>query len=76
MGLVGAVIMPHNLYLHSALVLTRKVSTNNMNQMREAVIYNNIESGISLFVSFVISTMVIATFAEYKDYASQHPDAE
>ena len=40
--------------------------------MREAVIYNNIESGISLFVSFVISTMVIATFAVY---SLNHPDA-
>jgi len=29
LGLVGAVIMPHNLYLHSALVLTRKLEMNN-----------------------------------------------
>lgn len=65
LGLVGAVIMPHNLYLHSSLVLTRSVGMNNLNQMRDAVIYNNIESAISLFVSFVISTMVIATFAVY-----------
>jgi natural resistance-associated macrophage protein len=65
LGLVGAVIMPHNIYLHSALVLTRKVDSSNLNKTREAVIYNNIESGISLFISFVISTMVIATFAEY-----------
>lgn len=26
LGLIGAVIMPHNLYLHSSLVLTRKVN--------------------------------------------------
>ena len=26
LGLIGAVIMPHNLYLHSALVLTRKIN--------------------------------------------------
>ena len=31
LGLVGAVIMPHNLYLHSSLVLTRKVKQNDMN---------------------------------------------
>ena len=67
LGLVGAVIMPHNIYLHSALVLTRKVDSSNLNKMREAVIYNNMESGISLFVSFVISTMVIATFAAYSE---------
>ena len=65
LGLVGAVIMPHNLYLHSSLVLTRSVGSNNYNQVRDAIIYNNIESGISLFVSFVISTTVIVTFAVY-----------
>lgn len=32
LGLVGAVIMPHNLYLHSSLVLTRKTDMNNKNQ--------------------------------------------
>ena len=65
LGLVGAVIMPHNLYLHSSLVLTRSVVSNNYNQVRDAIIYNNIESGISLFVSFVISTTVIVTFVVY-----------
>ena len=65
LGLVGAVIMPHNLYLHSALVLTRKVNTRNRSQVNEANIYNNIESAISLFISFIINLAVIATFAEY-----------
>ena len=65
LGLIGAVIMPHNLYLHSSLVLTRRVGINDMEQMREAIIYNNIESAISLFISFVISAMVISTFAVY-----------
>jgi len=65
LGLVGAVIMPHNLYLHSSLVLTRSVGIDDLDKMKEAVIYNNIESSISLFISFVISTMVIATFAVY-----------
>lgn len=31
LGLIGAVIMPHNLYLHSALVLSRKVNYRNRN---------------------------------------------
>lgn len=31
LGLIGAVIMPHNLYLHSSLVLTRKIDTRNKN---------------------------------------------
>lgn len=74
LGLVGAVIMPHNLYLHSALVLTRSVSMGNYNVMRDAIIYNNIESGFSLFVSFIISTTVIATFAVYIiNWKDAHP---
>jgi len=65
LGLVGAVIMPHNLYLHSALVLSRKVNYRNRNEVNEGNYYNAIESAISLGVSFFINTFVIATFAVY-----------
>eukprot|EP00347_Sterkiella_histriomuscorum_P016380 403353411 len=64
-GLIGAVIMPHNLYLHSSLVLSRKVNNKNQKQVHEANIYNAVESGISLFVSFMINFAVVATFAFY-----------
>ena len=67
LGLIGAVIMPHNLYLHSSLVLTRKVDPKRKQQVHEANIYNNIESAIALFISFIISTAVIATFAAYTE---------
>lgn len=70
LGLIGAVIMPHNLYLHSALVLTRKINLKDRNQVKEANIYNAIESAISLGISVIISTAVIATFAVY---TIQHP---
>ena len=65
LGLIGAVIMPHNLFLHSSLVLTRKINMKDKNQVRDACIYNNIESAFSLIVSFSISAAVIATFAVY-----------
>ena len=65
LGVIGAVIMPHNLYLHSSLVLTRKVNMKDKNSIRDACIYNNIESFLSLIVSFSISAAVIATFAVY-----------
>lgn len=64
-AMFGAVIMPHNLYLHSALVLTRKVNTKRKTKVAEACYYNNIESAISLTISFLISMSVIVTFAEY-----------
>lgn len=65
LGLIGAVIMPHNLYLHSALVLSRKVDHKNRSAVNEANIYNTLESAGSLFISFLISTAVISTFAVY-----------
>ena len=65
LGVVGCVIMPHNFYLHSSLVLTRKVDVRNRTAVNEANIYNTIESAISLFISFVINLSVISTFAAY-----------
>lgn len=64
-GMFGAVIMPHNLYLHSALVLTRKVDTTRKSMIYEACVYNNIESAVSLFIAFLITMAVIVTFAVY-----------
>lgn len=59
--------MPHNLYLHSALVLSRKIDNKNLKQVHEANIYNSYESAISLFVSFLINFSVVGTFAYYHD---------
>ena len=64
-GLIGAIIMPHNLFLHSALVLSREVDTNNRRQVQEANKYFTIEAAISLFVSFLINIAVVSTFAYY-----------
>lgn len=71
-GLVGSVIMPHNLYLHSSLVLTRKINHKNVGALKEANYYNAIESAISLFVSFIINFTIISTFAYWHD----KPNAE
>ncbi|KAM4795031.1 natural resistance-associated macrophage protein 2 [Rhinophrynus dorsalis] len=63
-GIVGAVIMPHNMYLHSALVKSRDVNRANKKEVREANKYFFIESSIALFVSFIINVFVVAVFAE------------
>ncbi|XP_054751455.2 natural resistance-associated macrophage protein 2-like [Lytechinus pictus] len=62
-GIVGAVIMPHNIYLHSALVLTRKVDHKDKSEVRESNMYYSIESAIALFISFLINLFVVAVFA-------------
>ncbi|XP_072019853.1 natural resistance-associated macrophage protein 2-like isoform X3 [Amphiura filiformis] len=62
-GIVGAVIMPHNIYLHSALVLSRKVDHSRESKVKEANMYYAIESSIALFISFLINLFVVAVFA-------------
>ncbi|OCT92897.1 hypothetical protein XELAEV_18015963mg [Xenopus laevis] len=63
-GIVGAVIMPHNMYLHSALVKSRDINRSNKKEIREANKYYFIESSIALFISFLINVFVVAVFAE------------
>ncbi|XP_067615914.1 protein Malvolio isoform X5 [Eurosta solidaginis] len=62
-GIVGAVIMPHNLYLHSALVKSRDIDRRNPKRVSEANFYFFIEATVALFVSFIINLFVVAVFA-------------
>ncbi|XP_061688326.1 natural resistance-associated macrophage protein 2 [Syngnathoides biaculeatus] len=63
-GIIGAVIMPHNIYLHSALVKSRDIDRQNKKEIKEANKYFFIESTIALFVSFLINVFVVAVFAQ------------
>ncbi|XP_068598622.1 natural resistance-associated macrophage protein 2-like [Brachionichthys hirsutus] len=63
-GIVGAVIMPHNIYLHSALVKSRDIDRKNKKEVKEANKYYFIESTIALFISFLINVFVVAVFAQ------------
>ena len=62
-GIIGAVIMPHNIYLHSALVRSRDIDRSKKEEVREANMYYLIESTIALFVSFIINVFVVCVFA-------------
>ncbi|KAL3316713.1 hypothetical protein Ciccas_004635 [Cichlidogyrus casuarinus] len=63
-GIIGAVIMPHNFYLHSALVKSRDVDRTNRDEVREANIYFGIESTIALTVSLIINIFVVTVFGK------------
>ncbi|XP_016916627.1 protein Malvolio [Apis cerana] len=63
-GIVGAVIMPHNLYLHSALVKSRDINREESKKVKEANMYYFIEACIALLVSFIINVFVVAVFAD------------
>ncbi|MCD9646038.1 Metal transporter nramp1 [Datura stramonium] len=58
-ALLGALVMPHNLFLHSALVLSRKVP-NSVRGINAACKFFLIESGFALFVSFLINVAVVS----------------
>eukprot|EP00759_Apiculatamorpha_spiralis_P016108 PhF_6_TR22499/c0_g1_i2/m.31900/K21398/SLC11A2, DMT1, NRAMP2; natural resistance-associated macrophage protein 2 len=66
-GTVGSVIMPHNLYLHSAVVLSRTINRSHKVRVKESLIYNYIESGIALLLSFCVNAFVVCNFA-HMDY--------
>ncbi|GAB1285086.1 Natural resistance-associated macrophage protein 1 [Apodemus speciosus] len=63
-GIVGAIIMPHNIYLHSALVKSREVDRARRADVREANMYFLIEATIALSVSFIINLFVMAVFGQ------------
>ena len=58
--------MPHNLYLHSALVKSRGIDRRKSTAVRQANMYFFVESAIALFVSFLINVFVVAVFAAGK----------
>ncbi|XXQ35639.1 Natural resistance-associated macrophage protein [Plasmodiophora brassicae] len=61
-SLIGSVVMPHNIFLHSALVQTRSVRRTSP-AIREACYYNFIESCIALSISLVINVSILAMSA-------------
>ncbi|XP_010936565.1 metal transporter Nramp2 [Elaeis guineensis] len=63
-GVVGCIIMPHNVFLHSALVQSRKIDTSKKSRVQEAMNYYSIESAIALAVSFFINICVTTVFAK------------
>lgn len=60
-GMVGCIIMPHNLFLHSALVQSRVIEAG---QEREAILLYSIESTAAICTSVLINVFVVAVFAK------------
>jgi natural resistance-associated macrophage protein len=69
--------MPHNLFLHSALVHNRALpATHRASSLRETLRYYNIEAAVALAVTLMINTSVISVFARgfYKEEGSSTDD--
>jgi manganese transport protein len=61
-GIIGATVMPHNLYLHSALVQSRQLQKDEAS-VRRAVKFNTIDSVIALSVAFFVNAAILVLAA-------------
>ncbi|TKC09033.1 Nramp family divalent metal transporter [Pedobacter frigoris] len=67
-GIIGATVMPHNLYLHSSLVQTRKFERDTKG-IKEAIKFNFIDTAVALNLAFFVNAaiLILAAAAFYKN---------
>jgi len=61
-GIIGATVMPHNLYLHSALVQSRRLQKDD-SSIRRALQFNTIDSTVALTVAFFVNAAIMVLAA-------------
>ena len=61
-GIIGATVMPHNLYLHSALVQSRRFQKDT-SSIRSAIRFNTIDSVVALSVAFCVNAAILVLAA-------------
>jgi len=61
-GILGATVMPHNLYLHSSLVQTRKIG-NKEGDIRNTIRWNNIDTAVALNLAFFVNAAILVVAA-------------
>jgi len=67
-GIIGATVMPHNLYLHSSLVQTRRIKRDDAG-IRKAIRFNFFDSAIALNAAFFVNAaiLILAAAAFHKN---------
>ena len=58
LGILGATVMPHNLYLHSGIVLTREIGES-VPEKRQALTYATIDSTVALMLALLINAAIL-----------------
>jgi manganese transport protein len=59
LGIIGATVMPHNLYLHSAISQTRKINHKDEEEVATAVRFTQWDSNIQLTFAFVVNSLLL-----------------
>ena len=61
-GIIGATVMPHNLYLHSALVQSRRFQSDEK-AIRKAIRFNTLDSAVALSLAFLVNAAILVLAA-------------
>jgi manganese transport protein len=61
-GIIGATVMPHNLYLHSALVQSRSFGKDSKS-IQSALFFNNLDSIVALTIAFFVNAAILVLAA-------------
>src|SRR5262249_41063827 len=61
-AIIGATVMPHNLYLHSALVHSRQIHED-APTVRRAIRFNTIDTVVALSVAFLVNAAILVLAA-------------
>jgi len=61
-GMIGATVMPHNLYLHSALVQSRKFGRDEAS-LRTAIKFNTVDASVALTIAFFVNAAILVLAA-------------
>ncbi|ALB29226.1 Nramp family divalent metal transporter [Companilactobacillus heilongjiangensis] len=59
LGIVGATVMPHDLYLGSSISQTRRVDRSNKKDVAKAIKFSTIDSNIQLFLAFIVNSLLL-----------------
>lgn len=59
LGIVGATVMPHNLYLHSSIVQSRQYNREDHAEIKEAIRFAKWDSNIQLMFAFIVNCLLL-----------------
>ncbi len=74
-GILGATVMPHNLYLHSSIVQTRKIGADRASK-REAIRFATFDSTVALLFAFCINAAILILSAATFHFSGNKEVAE
>jgi manganese transport protein len=63
LGILGATVMPHNLYLHSSIVQTRRILSRSESDVRQAIRYNTLDTVLALSLAFFVNAAILVLAA-------------